>query len=238
MLFVHDQADRTVEVTPITQLTKHFNSPDFMCRNNQSYSFLDIGEVVDHKKLLQQPLVRNALIRALRDAERDDNSQNDAANTNLSLDELLVKFYSNILHAVMVCANPHLYQDLTTDNDTAIKEEANRSLNLPDEIILVDDDDDIDEEMLTIGYLPYLLERMDALSEGEWRVAVLQHPSEIHDNDAELPTILEVPKKVTFGSVTTRICERYDHDDWESFSEELSNDDSDDVIDTGKLTMA
>lgn len=60
-----------------------------MCRNNPSYSLLGIDEEIDYRKLLAQPLPRNALITALREAGSNGDCKNDDANP-VPLDELLV----------------------------------------------------------------------------------------------------------------------------------------------------
>ncbi|XP_037034862.1 uncharacterized protein LOC119073463 [Bradysia coprophila] len=198
---------------------KRFSStikPTEELRTNQSYSLLGIDEVVDYKQLLQQPLPRNALIRALRDAESVTDSQNDDANL-LSLDKLL---------------------DLTTDDETAMKVEVDLTLNLTNETISVDDEGDNDDSV-TISYLPKLFERWDAIDECEWRVAVLQHTREtmVYDGDDESSTD-RTAKKVTFGSVTTHVYEVCD-DDWcddDSYTDEFYDDDSSDKSNTDSFT--
>ncbi|KAG4071775.1 hypothetical protein HA402_011929 [Bradysia odoriphaga] len=199
---------------------KSFSStikPTKELRANQSYSLLGIDEVVDYKKLLQQQLPRNALIRALRDAETiTDDWQNDDTNS-LSLDELLA---------------------LTTDDDTAMKAEVDVTLNLPDETISVDDDDDDDyDDSPTISYLPKLFERWDAIDECEWRVAVLQHPCETAFYDGGDEPI-ERQEKLHSAVLVTHVYEICD-DDWcddESYTDGMYDDDSSDVSDTDSFS--
>lgn len=69
-----------------------------------------------------------------------------------------------------------------------IKVEADLSLNLPNEVISVDDDD---YDIMEISYLPKLFKRLDDINLGDRRFAVLQTiPTETidlvsSDNDAE-----------------------------------------------------
>lgn len=59
---------------------------------------------------------------------------------------------------------------MTINEEPVIKVEADRFLNLPNEIIIVDDDLDIME----VEYLPRLLERFDNISLCHQRLALLR----------------------------------------------------------------
>ena len=71
-----------------------------------------------------------------------------------------------------------MFQDLTINEETAIKVEAGLYLNEPNEIIIVDDDIDV----LQISYLPKLFERLEAVNICEERISALQ-------TDAPMDTI-------------------------------------------------
>lgn len=76
---------------------------------------------------------------------------------------------------------------MTTNDEPVIKVEVDLSLNLPNETIIVDDEDDDIDDGATISYLPNLFERMNVIEECGWRVAVLQHSQRLESAKGSTP---------------------------------------------------